>query len=373
MPISCRALAFVGLLCAWGLSLGSSLVWAQQGFLMDRSTEWLIFDASTKRYVPFLPDFQGPSQTLHLSLEAPQKMGGALLIWLDSGTYVFEDNGLKYHIGSERCLRLALDTLSARQLSIWRQDVPWASPPPVWQVRSGWQPQDPPRALSDGLSDPPEALALRPVWLTDPLIALTWAMFLMIALLKQADALIFSGKSMRLLLEAFYKPIPELQRLGTITGLLFFLYYALGASYLISLLSGETSVDLWWFFGHSFWWCLVISSLHLLGLLLFSQLYVGSTQLGWVHFREYMQLTLPLLSGALLVVFLLTLGRGRMGVEAYVSSLTFILVGGVIVRSLLLCYQIFRYQRGLNLYLFSYLCSVEIIPAFFLVQFFLRF
>lgn len=367
------------IIIVWLLLLcGGSALGQRSGKLADYSTKWLVFDKTTMDYVPFLPDVQGKQGVLHFRLDSGRFNGQELLIRLDSGTYVFENNNLKHLIAHDSVLRLSLDIDESTPglLSIWRKGLLWAAAPRTWVVRKGWQPPigfwEQFTALEAETAGKSAVFLPRPTWITEEVILLTWFLLLVVVGLKQGDALIFSTRAFVALLESFYKPVQEFQRLGTITALNFLLFYVLTLAYLLALQEGK-GAELVSNFLTQFVFILAFVLIRLVSVLLLSGLYFGSAVFGWLHVREFIRLTIPLTTFVLPAGMLFTFGQAWILTGFPPETLRWLLAGLLVLRTLLLCYQIFRIQKNMNFYLFSYLCSTEILPAFFVMQYLLSF
>lgn len=342
------------------------------GQIANRTTDWLHFDAARGAYVPFLPDVQGAQPVLHLRLDTENSKGYDLLIRLDSGTAVFEDSDLRYIVSQEGYFRLPFQaTNRVRLLSIWHRGAHWEKPPPSYTVRSGASLPKDRRSPGIRKKESDTETPQRPVWVPDAVILLTWGMFVLLVGLRQGETSIFSAGNFRESLGALYKPLVDGQRLGTISGLSFFLYYTTTLGYFLTVWQADFSSFFAAFTDHTLQ-VAFYTALRLAGLIGFARLYFAHSEIGFLHIRELIRLSLPMASVLFVTSVLLGLGQGGFSQWIPTEVVRWQLLFFLLLRTFLLCYQIFRLRKTVNFYLFSYLCSTEIIPAFFVMQYILN-
>ncbi len=339
---------------------------ARPGFLADKTAEWLVYDRSENTYLPFLEE--KPVKTLHLRLDSGQLGNSDILIWLDSGTFVFENNDLKYAV-SRSPLRVSRPELERTMLlSIWQKGEVWERAPKTWLVRKKWSPAN--EKLRD--KEPEEIIASdvmrpKPAWMPQELILLTWILLLLVAVLRQGESSILRLSELKRISETLYKPVTEVKRINTLSLLISLFFYASVSAYTLAFLDeGGLALD-------NITQYFLVSAAYLLArfclVLLFSGLYFDGLSLGWLQIRETLRFSWSLVSVLLLVTLFISLEQTPLSTSTGVLIVRYLAAILVVMRTLAVSYQIIRFERRINFYLISYLCTVEIIPAFFIMQY----
>jgi Domain of unknown function (DUF4271) len=347
--------------------------------------EWMVYEGQLGEYVPFLPKIHRDKQQVHLLVHPDSLPASFLSIYGQAGAYLFVDRQLAHTWVRASWLHLKLDSLRQifpvpvgrfQLITYHLAGQPVGQPPPAFVTQLDSLAVGPAKVnavaqtVASGtgrrVSDP------RKSYLTVSLLVV----MTLVALFSQVNGPLFSIRYFGSAIAAIFGKERELaKRLELGSFILFMVYYGVSVAYIALFADTFTTLirlpaGLYPQGDFTDW--LVAFVVILVGmaffitakywlLLLFAILY-NDRSLAIAHIHEFMNLSR--LFCTLFVLLTLVLNASPMAqIQRFAPVLFGAFALGLVVKGGLVCYRVNKLSPHRSLYLFAYLCSVELIPV----------
>lgn len=349
--------------------------------------EWQIYDRQLGSYVPFLPKIHRGQQQAHLLAHPDSLLADHLSILGQAGAHLFINRQLAHRWPADGWLHLRLD--SVRRLypapglplylfTYYQPAGTLAQPPEAYATRrldSGQVVAPPVKPVGQ-----PTPAAGQERRVVDPrrsyLTVLLVIVLASVAFFSQLSGPLFSWRYVGGALAAFLgKERDPAKRLELGTFVLFMVYYGLAFAYIAlfahththlvrlpEVLTAPVGLGAWLF---AFLVVVLVVGVAILAkywlLLLFANLY-NDRNLAVAHIYEFMNLSR--LFCTVFVLATLVLNASPVALAQRLAPYLFgAFAVGLLVKGLLVCYRVNKLAAHRSIYLFAYLCSVELIPV----------
>ncbi|MCU0448350.1 MAG: DUF4271 domain-containing protein [Bernardetiaceae bacterium] len=372
--------------------------------MVSLQASWSTYDRETKVYEPFLWKIHTGRQQVYLRLDTANFAGRWLSLAGQPGAYLFANHQLVSKWETAHWKHFRLDSL--RRLMARRDTVPLAlgyywpvgnvGPPPAafFTAPPDTLPPLPPVMARDSAvrtlvvtttkAQPP---APRPAHAARNYFTVLWlGLLAAVALISATGNSLFSPRYLSQAIKAVFSREREPpKRFEAGPYIIFTLYYSLALAFTLLLLDHYTTrlqlpdflrpaPNLWGWLGS--FGGLAVGILAALGAKYLWLNFLGGLyndrQLPVLHLYDFMNISRLFIS----VVLLLALGLAASPpwfVDTQAIYLFYLVMGGWLLKTLLVCYRINKASNHRDIYLFAYLCTGEILPILAALKLFVTF
>ncbi len=362
------------------------------------SSDWLVYDSRAALYVPFVADYHTQSKAIYLKINNKRLNPGYLCFKPKQKASLYIKQHFIRYCNAREWQNIRLDSLYALEkdksieLTLFFGDEPSGriKAPTTYILAKPFRESEAPVTTTPNTlvlneqTEEEESIYKKVLNRASEVDHYIMA-FALVSLLIISSGLnklhpVFSTLAMRQIVSALNAPKSVTKRLDAALVFAYTIFYALlTALFLLTLqrygaffqkfpLSNTALSKLFMNSALIIAACCVGVLLKYLFIRFFAYLFFNRSQLGDLHFWEYIHISLLFMNVATVCLFLyLTLVRF---LPANTTNFILYVVGTLfVVRLIILGYRLIPDLKGHKLYLFSYLCSTEILPTLAVVGF----